>query len=142
VRLIVWLFSALLLGTLGCGGSTEPAGEVVLTMQNISGVYLVSTFTTEENGVVTNQVSLGGNIQLVLYGDGTTDGALFIPAGTVSDADLQASLLGTWQLNGNVVTLNLNSDVFLEDMDLVFEQTHLTGETTRLGVIYRVVLAW
>jgi hypothetical protein len=100
------------------------------------------TFTTEQNGVVTNQLPLGGAIQLLLYGDGTTDGVLFITAGTVVDADLQASLVGTWQLDGNVVTLDHASDTFLEDMDLVFEETHLTGETTREGVIYRVVLAW
>ena len=142
MRLNAWLLSALLLGAFGCGDSNEPVGELTLTMQNISGIYSSTTFTTEENGVVTNQVQLGGSIQLRLYGDGSTEGTLFIPAGTVTAVDVQESLIGTWQLAGNVVTLDHNSDTFLEDMDLVFEETHLTGETTRDGVIYRVVLAW
>jgi len=60
----------------------------------------------------------------------------------LGETDLDESLIGTWALDGNVVTLDHASNTFLEDMDLVFEQTHLTGETTRDGVIYRVVLAW
>lgn len=100
------------------------------------------TFTTESNGVVTNQLPIGGSIQLLLYGDGTTGGTLVMPADTVGGVGLNESLAGSWTLTGNIVALSHASDTFLEEMDLVFEETHLTGETTRGGVIYRVVLAW
>ena len=143
MRLTGYFLCAVLFGAFGCGGTTEPPGEVILTMQNISGGYTGVTFTTESNGVVINQLPIGGSIQLLLYGDGSTDGLLVMPADSAAGlVGLYESLAGSWTLHGNVVTLSHSSDTFLEDMDLVFEETHLTGETTRDGVIYRVVLAW
>lgn len=142
MRLTVLFLCTTLLGAIGCGGTTEPAGEVILTMQNISGAYTGVTFTTESNGVVTNELPIGGSIQLLLYGDGTTAGLLVMAADTAGAGGLNANLAGSWTLDGNIVTLSHGSDTFLTDMALVFEETHLTGETTRNGVIYRVVLAW
>jgi hypothetical protein len=138
----MFLLAATTIAALGCGDGTAPPDEVVLSMQNISGIYMGVTFTTESNGVVTNQIPRGASIQLLLYGEGTTGGTLVLPADTAGGVDLNEDLAGTWTLDGNIVTLSLNSDVFLEDMALVFEETHLAGETTRDGVIYRVVLAW
>jgi hypothetical protein len=142
LRLTGFFLCATLFTALGCSGTTEPAGEVVLTMQNISGVYTGVTFTTESSGVVTNQLPIGGSIQLLLYGDGTTGGTLVMAADTAGGVGLNESLAGSWTLTGNLVKLSHSSDTFLEDMDFVFEETHLTGDTTRDGVIYRVVLAW
>lgn len=142
MRLTVYIFCATLFATLGCSSTTEPSGEVVLTMQNISGVYNAATFTTESNGVLTSHIPLGGSIQLLLYGDGTTGGSLVMPADPASGLDLNESLAGSWTLEGNIVNLAHSSHTFLEDMDLAFAETHLTGETTRDSVIYRVVLGW
>ena len=142
MRLTVSLLLAVLLAGLGCGGTAGPTGEVILTMQNLSGIYYVTTFSTEEGGVLTNQLTNGATIELVLSGDGVTGGALFLPADPVSGLEVDVNLAGTWQLDGNVVTLSLAANTFFQDMDLVFEDTHLTGETTNVGVTYRVVLAW
>jgi hypothetical protein len=142
LRLTVLFLCATLFTALGCSSTTEPVVEVVLTMQNISGIYTGVTFTTESNGVLTKQLLIGGSIQLLLHGDGTTGGTLVMAADTAGGVGLNESLAGSWTLDGDIVTLSHNSDTFLEDMALVFEETHLTGETTRGGVIYRVVLAW
>ena len=141
MRFFVCLFTAAVVASFGCG-TTEPAGEVVLTMQNIAGTYNATTFTTQSNGVVTSHLPLGGSIQLLLFGDGTTGGSLILPADPVAGVDLNESLAGSWTLDGNIVNLSHSSHTFLEDMDLAFSETHLTGETTRDSVTYRVVLAW
>jgi hypothetical protein len=134
--------AAALVLVIGCGGGTEPSGEVVLTMQNLAGLYYGVTFTTEKDGAVTDQLRRGATIELLLYATGTTDGQLFIPADTVGGTDVNLSLLGTWQLSGNHVTLSHSGETFLSAMTLVFEETHLTGQTTIDDVTYRVVLAW
>jgi hypothetical protein len=141
VRWKINLFCAALIAVLGCGESTEPDVELVLTMQNLSGLYFGVTFTTEEGGVVTDQLRLGATIELFLYSDGRTDGRLFIPGdpGGLPAADV--SLIGSWGLDGNIVTLDLTNDSFLKQMSLEFEETHLTGETTLGAVTHRVVLA-
>ncbi len=143
MRAKVCLVSAAIVMAIGCGESTEPNGELVLTMQNLAGIYYGVTFTTEEDGDVTNQLRRGASIQLILYATGTTDGRLFIPADTAAgSSDLDVGLNGTWQLDGNIVTLSHSTDTFLEQMDLAFEETYLTGETDIGGITYSVVLAW
>ena len=125
--------------TFGCGDTTEPQ-EVILTMRNISGYYIARTFTTEINGTTTNQMDVNASIDLVLNADSTTTGLLFMPESPETGDTLSVNLNGTWILNGSNVTLSHDPDTFLEDMTLVFSQTHLTGETTRDRVTYRVVL--
>ena len=141
MRLTICLLYTAVLASFGCLSSTEPAGELVLTMQNLASVYYGVTFETEENGVVTNQEMRGATIELLLASEGSTNGRLFIPADTAGGTDTDVSLQGNWTLAGNVVTLSQTNDSFLKGMSLVFEQTHLTGETVWNGVTYRVVLA-
>lgn len=143
MRVKVLLITAAMMMATGCSESTEPEGELVLTMQNLAGIYYGVTFTTEEDGVVTNQLRQGASIELILYAQGTTDGRLFIPADTAGGgSDLDVGLDGTWQLDDNIVTLSHSSDTFLEQMDLAFEETYLTGEADIGGITYSVVLAW
>lgn len=142
MRLTYCLFSAAAIAASGCGGGTEPADEVVLTRESLSGVYYGVTFTTEENEVVTDQLRLGATIELILYAQGTSAGRLFMPADTSGCCELDASLIGTWELDGNIVTLSLSTETFLNGMPLAFEETHLSGERTIDNVTYRVVLAW
>ena len=139
VRWTIQLLCVAVFAALGCGETTEPEDELVLTMQNMAGIYYGVTFTTEESGVVTDQLRLGATIELFLFPSGDTEGRLFIPAGACCEQDL--SLNGSWALSGNIVTLDFAADSFLDGMSLEFEETHLTGETVRDGVIYRVVLA-
>jgi hypothetical protein len=141
VRLTFCFLSAATLAAFGCGGSTEPAEELVLTMQNLSGIYYGVTFTTEEGGVVTDRIRLGATIELILTAEGTTDGRLYIPPDAAGCCAIDVSLNGTWELDGNTVTLAQSADTFFNGMSLVFEETHLTGEITLDGVTYRVVLA-
>ena len=141
MRLTVCLLYTAVLASFGCVSSTGPVGELVLTMQNIAGVYYGVTFETEENGVITDQEKRGATIELLLASEGSSNGRLFIPADTAGGADVDVSLQGSWTLAGNVVTLSQTNDSFLKDITLVFEQTHLTGETVHEGVTYRVVLA-
>ena len=137
-RSTLCFLSAAVFWATGCGNDPNPT-EVVLTMQNMAGIYYGVTFTTEEGGVVTDQLRLGSTIELILHGFGTTEGRLFIPPGGCCETDV--TLNGTWALDGNIVTLSLTADSFLKDMVLEFSQTHLTGETVIGGVTYRVVLA-
>ena len=136
------LSTAIVPAVFACGGTTEPAGEIVLTMRNVAGIYYGVTFTTEENGVVTDQIWRGATIELLLSAVGSSGGRLFIPADTTGGADVDVNLVGTWELNGNIVTLSQSNDTFLNNMNLVFKDTNLSGEATRDGTIYRVVLAW
>ena len=135
------LIGAAMFAAFGCG-TTEPVGEVVLTMQNIAGTYYGLTITSEENGVVTDQYWRGARIELILQSDSATAGRIFIPPDTAGCCGVDTTLAGSWLLDGNTVTLSLVNDTFLRAMSLVFEETHLTGMTTLDGVTYRVVLAW
>jgi hypothetical protein len=134
VRWVLCILYAAILAAFGCADGTEPEGELFLTMQHVAGIYYGRTFSTEQNGVTTNQLWLGATIDLVLYSAGTTDGVLSIPPDSTG-------LNGTWQLEGNTVTLSQVNDNLFNGMSLVFDQTHLTGEITRDSVTYRVVLA-
>ena len=141
LRKSIALIPVLMFAVLSCGEATEPDDELQLTMQNLAGIYYGVTFTTEENGVTTDQLWRGATIELILYADGGTGGTLFIPAEDPGESDLNASLIGLWQLDGNTATLDHGSDTFLRGMELVFDQTHFTGVRTIGAVTYRVVLA-
>jgi hypothetical protein len=140
-RLTLSLLSTALIAALGCNGSTEPLDDVVLTMNNLAGVYYGVTLTTEEGRVVTDQLRLGATIELILYGEGRTEGRLLIPVETGGCGTADVSLNGSWTLNGNTVTLNLVNESFLQAISMEFSQTQLTGQATKNGVVFRVVLA-
>lgn len=140
-RLTLTLLSAAVFGAFGCDGSTEPIDDVLLTMQNLAGIYYGVTLTTEEGGAVTDQLRLGATIELILYAEGRTEGQLMIPVGTGGCSAADVSLNGAWTLNGNTVTLNLVNESFLQEISMEFFQTQLTGQATHNGVVYRVVLA-
>jgi len=139
--LSICLFSAASIAAFACGGGTEPLEEVVLTMQNVAGIYYGGTITTEKDGVVTDQFRLGARIELILYEVGASGGRITIPPDDAGWSGIDADLTGTWELHGNIVTLSHSSDTFLHGIPLPIEETHLTGEATVDGVTYRVVLA-
>jgi hypothetical protein len=141
VRLKAYLLFTAALAGFGCSSTAGPIEEPVLTMQNISALYYGVTLNTEKDGAVTDQIMRGVTIELILASEGSSRGQMFIPADTAGGADTNVSLLGSWVLDGNVVTLSQTNDSFLKDMTFVFEQTHLTGETVWNGVTYRAVLA-
>ena len=127
--------------TAACSESAGPRDEFVWTMENVAGYYIATTFTREEGGVTTDQISPGASIEVLLVATGITSGRLFVPGGGEDGSDFDANLVGTWQLSRDSVTLSHDADTFLRDMTLAVGDTHLTGVETFGGVTIRVVLA-
>jgi hypothetical protein len=119
---------------LACSDSTAP------TLDDVAGSYTAEQFTTEEGGVVTDQLAGGASLNLVLASDGSTTGRLFVPGGDEGGGDFDADLVGTWSLDGATVTLDHEADTFLRDMPFTFSSGRLSGEATFSGVTIVVVL--
>lgn len=141
-RVVGAAFVTLLLAA--CADSPSDPG--VLTVKAVAGVYGASgefgafTLTSLSSGEVTDWLDAGASISLRLNADGTTEGELFLPGASENGNDLEADLTGTWQLAGNVVTLDNDADTFLRDMPLMVVVSMLEGEHTSSGARVRLTL--
>ena len=132
-RISAALTCALMLSVAACGdnGITNPS--------TVAGTYTATQFTTTTSGVTTNQLAAGASVTLVLNGDGSTAGRLFIPASTTPVFD--QPLNGTWSLSANGdVDLNSTSDNFLRDMLLRASGNTLVGDQTFGSTRIQIVL--
>lgn len=127
--------------------SDSPTEPVPLTVQAVAGVYGASgafgalTFTTIDNGDVTDWLDAGASISLRLNTDGTTEGEVFIPGAGEDGSDFEANLTGTWQLADGAVTLEHDADTFLREMPLTIVGGRLEGdETDNSGTRVRLTL--
>ncbi len=138
-----------------CADSTAP-----ITASSLAGSYLASsqvptgsgatigalTFTTTQDGVVTDWLAKGAEIEIDLSANGTTSGRLFIP-NLNDDGEEQAgvnfdeSLAGTWKLEGDQLTLSHEADTFIRDMTFTVTDGVISGTHTFGGVAIHVTLA-
>ena len=99
---------------LACGSdSTGPAQPPV-------GSYSAIEFVTTGNSGQTNQLVIGGSLQMNLAANGTTSGHLHMAASggnPVFDADMA----GTWTMSGNVVDFEQTADTFVRDMHFTLQ---------------------
>lgn len=138
------LLPILAIALAACADSgTEPDGPFV---HDVAGAYSADpdfgalTFTSTTDGETIDQLAQGASISLRLDPDGTTEGQLLVPAGDEDGSDIAADLAGTWELNGDVVTLDHDADTFLRDMPLELRANQLVGDATFSGTRVDVAL--
>jgi hypothetical protein len=118
------------------GCSESPSDPGLLTVQAVAGTYGASgefgafTFTTTSTGVVTDWLEQGAGISLRLNANGTTEGELFVPGADEDGTDVEEDLSGTWQLAGNVVSLDHDADTFLRDVPFTVVANRLEVDHT------------
>ncbi len=120
----------------GCGkdGPTGPSAA------DLAGTYTLTQLNTTVGGVTTDQVQAGASMTLTLNADGTTGGALFVPAGGENGADLSANLAGTFTVDGQTVEFQQEADTFVRDMTFTFDGDGLSGTATFNDVAIDIVL--
>jgi hypothetical protein len=115
--------AAMLLVVAACGEGFDP------TIDTVAGPYTATKLMLTQDGLTTTDLlAAGASLTLTLLGQGTTEGRLFVPAGDENGADIEVSLAGTWSLAGSRVTLHLNADTFLKNLELTATDSHLAGE--------------
>jgi len=119
------------LATFACDDTTGP--------NDVVGSYEATSFVTTTGGVDRNELASGGFIDLVLDSDGTTSGDFHLAAFGGNPA-VDEDLSGTWTLTGSTVRINLDGDLFLEDVDLHADDDRLTIDDTFSGTRIRVTL--
>jgi hypothetical protein len=115
-----------------CESSTDPS------MSDVAGTYAATSFTTTTNGTVTNQLTRGSTLSLVLTAQGTVTGSLVMPddgTGAVNE-----SMAGSWTLNGSTVDFSQTADTFVRDMTFTSNNGTLTGDQTFSGTRIQVTL--
>ena len=123
------------LALFACGEASAP------TVASVAGSYAATEFTVAEaGGAAVDYLDLGATITLTLSADGSTSGQLFVPDGGEGGGDFVASLLGTWALAGNVVSLAHEADTFLRDMTFTVDGGDLVGSATFSGATITVRL--
>jgi hypothetical protein len=107
-------FSLISAALVGCGSdSTGPAEPPI-------GSYTAIEFVTTGNSGQTNQLVIGGSLQMNLAANGTTSGHLHMAA-SGSNPVVDADMAGTWTLNGNVVDFTQTADTFVRDMVFILQ---------------------
>lgn len=126
----------------GCADSTEPSEHKTgPTVEEVSGAYEATTFTTQEGSIVTDQLLRGSSLALNLSSSLTTTGRLFVPRGAEDGSDFTADLAGSWQLRSDTVLFLHPADTFIRDMVFVFAEQRLSGQESFGNTTVKVVLS-
>lgn len=129
------LLSVALAALVACGDD-DPNGPAAPA----TGQYTAVQFTTTLGALTTDHLAEGATVTLNLLEGGTTTGHAFVPAtGGVPETDLD--LAGTWDQDGNRVELDLDADIFLEDVVFIHDDGILSADETFSGVRIRITLA-
>jgi hypothetical protein len=111
-----------IIASAACGGSTSPSSDPPV------GSYTTASFVTAGSSGQTNQLALGGMLQLNLSPGGATSGHLHMAASGGSPAS-DADMAGAWALNGNVVTFSQTANTFVRDMPFTLVMDPALGWT-------------
>ncbi len=126
---------AALAAPLACGSDpVEPA------LAEVAGAYTATAFTVVEGGTTTDLLAQGASLQLALAADRGVTGRLLIPEGNEGGGDLDASMAGTWTLEGSVVRFQQTADTFVRDMPFTVTDAGLSGDATFGDARVRVTL--
>jgi len=121
---------------LACGGD-ETTGP---TMASVAGNYTATTFTaTDANGTI-DLLAGGASITATLNADGTTTGALHVPAAFNNGTPVDEDLTGTWTLTNGQVVFTQTADTFLPDLTFNVQGNRLEGVGAFAGTTLHVVL--
>jgi len=131
---ILFALSLTALVAAACGD--DATGVTPPTVAEVSGGYTAEAttglFVSALDGEETDLLAAGASVMLVLAGDGTTSGALFIPAAGENEA-VEADLDGSWTLSGFRVTLAIEGGTFLDGLELTWMDGTLDGAGTFEG---------
>lgn len=106
----------------------------------VAGSYHATALITIEGGQRVDHIANGSTINIVLTPQGTTTGTIhFAAAG--GDPGFDASLAGTWELDGAWVTFDHAADTFLRDMIFTWHLGQLAANDTFSGTQFIVTLA-
>lgn len=109
-------------------------------METVAGTYTATEFRITTTSGAEDILAMGGHITLTLGSDGNTTGSIFVPA-FAGDAELSASLDGTWSLSGRTVEFSQDADTFLRDMSFRYTDAgELVGDELFAGGLVEVVL--
>lgn len=113
----------LLLAMAACSDSNEAE-------DSIAGSYAATSLIVTDAGTPTNALAAGASLHLILSDDGTTSGAIHIPA-ALSDSgeDEDETLDGTWTLTSKGTQVDFD---FTEQSDFVFEDSPWTIGDSKL----------
>src|SRR5258705_407312 len=103
------------------------------TIENVSGDYQMQSFTTDSAGVHKDWVAAGASMEILLTPLSDVIGQLMVPGDTLS-------MIGTWELSGNIIHFTQDADTFVRDMDWIADKDRLSGDETFGAVRVRVVL--
>lgn len=117
-----------------CSDSFKP------TVDNVSGIYLVQSFTTDSAGTSKDWIAAGATLELLLSPGGEVGGQLIMPGVPSDTATFIALMNGTWTLTGKTVHLSQIADTFVRDMDWIASENRLSGDATFGAVHMTVVL--
>lgn len=84
------------------------------------GSYTAIEFVTTGNSGQTNQLVIGGSLQITLAANGTTSGHLHMAA-SGSNPVFDADMAGTWTMNAGTVDFNQAADSFVRNMTFALE---------------------
>ena len=97
-----------------CGSdSTAPSEPPV-------GSYTAIEFVTTGNSGHTDQLLIGGSLNMTLAANGTTSGHLHMAASS-SNPVVDADMAGTWTMNGNVVDFDQTADTIVRDIHFTLQ---------------------
>ena len=138
------LSAALALGA--CGDSPSGPDSQDLRARQAAGSarfdrgYGATVFTITQDGQTTDFLALGATLQLDLHRDGTTTGRLLVPGGDEDGGDFDASMAGTWTIDGGTVSFQQDADTFVRDMPFTVHGNRLIGDATFGDVRVQVTL--
>jgi hypothetical protein len=113
-------FLAVAAAFVACSEAFEP------TIEDVSGIYQMASFTTDSAGVHKDWVAAGASMEVWLGPLGDVFGQLIMPLDTTY-------LRGTWELSGNTVRFTEDADTFVRDMDWIAGKDWITGKDRLSG---------
>ena len=119
-----------------CGDDDGPQGPA----DPATGEYAAVQFTTTFSGFITDHIADGAVVTLTLHEGGVTSGHAFVPGAGDGGEDADVDLAGTWDQSGNQVTLELDADIFLEDVVFVHDDGVMSADQTFQGVRVQITL--
>jgi hypothetical protein len=111
------------------------------SLQNVSGSYTARTIMKIAAFPSVDWIARGATMTITLTTDGATTGRLFVPGGADSGGDLDADMVGRWQLIGSTVQFGQTADTFVPEIDFSATSNRLSADQTLAdGTEVRIVL--